>query len=639
MLMKESESSLQVLQSGLSRRSYLALLYAIFVFTPAMMYLSLMAGVGGFAVNWFTLVLIVELMRMAGKYLTKQEAFIIYVLSGAEVIPLSVVFAEYYRNSPIVELFNLPNGEPLKATIPDWWAPPPGTGVWEARTLLHPLWTLPIAIRVLSIFAGALGTVALAIMSREIYVEVEDLPFPMQHVQEQTIVTLTERKPERMRTLFACTAFGLFYGLILYAVPILTRVSLGREVQLLPIPWADFTFFIERFLPGASIGVATDLSNISVAFILPPVVLLSMVIGSFARFFVGNWLTVAYGLSPIPWWTPGMNIAYILQRSQLYFWVCPIIGISIAAGIMPLIRNPKKFIRALHYVVKPATIPREERKCLDTFSPIKAIFVPYAAFVLIGVSFFLFLAPEFLTGLGILVIPLMIVLPITLTLVGGRMVGVTGSTISMPGLSYLFYYSTGYTGADVWFVPNLMTTQGTGMLTRLKLAQMVKCTAKSYIYCYFLILPISLLVGFIYVQIFWSMAPIPSASYPGAAIYWPVDAINLSIWITRPPGLFKPLWILGAFIITAVLDIVTHFAHLPLSVIGVAAGFTIVTPVAVTYIIGYVIALLVQKIFGKAWYKENRFLIAGGLVMGQGVSAIIGVALSLLITSVWIKPF
>lgn len=628
--MKELEAP----QSGFSRRSYIAILYAIFVFTPAMMYLNLVAGVGGLAVSWFTLVLVVELMRLSGHHLTKQEAFMIYVLSGIEMIPLAIVWAEYYRNSPIVELFTLPSGESLRTAIPDWWAPAPGTGIWEARTLLHPLWTLPIAIRLIAFFAGALGSFALAFMSRGIFIEVEDLPFPMQHVQAQIVVTLTEGKPERMRTLFAFTTFGFFYGFMLYAAPTLMQAYSGRAAQFLPIPWADFTLHIERFLPGASIGVATDLNHIAIAFILPSSILFSMVVGSFARFFVGNWLTVAYGLSPTPWWTPGMNIRYILQMSLLYFWVGPIIGIGLAAGLMPLIRDPKRLVKALRYVSRPTRAAREE-----VISPLKAIFMPYAAFAIVSVSFFVFLAPDFLTGPGILVIPFIVALPLILTLVGGRMVGVTGKGVTMPDITNLFYYSTGYTGANVWFVPNLMMTQGTGILQRLKLAQLVRSTTKSYVYCYFASIPIALLIGYAYVQIFWSMAPMPSARYPGAAIYWPVDAINLSIWITRPVGIFRPDWILGAFAITAMLDLVAHFANLPLSTIGVAAGFTIVTPISVTYMIGYIIALLIQKIFGKVWFKENRFLIAGGLVMGQGVAAIVGVALSLLMTSIWIKPF
>jgi len=82
---------------------------------------------------------------------------------------------------------------------------------------------------------------------------------------------------------------------------------------------------------------------------------------------------------------------------------------------------------------------------------------------------------------------------------------------------------------------------------------------------WFAAIPVALLAGYAYAQMFWSMAPVPSGRYPATAIYWPVDVINTVVWVTRPIGIFQPLWILEAFIVTAGLDLVAHFAGLPLS--------------------------------------------------------------------------
>ena len=84
---------LEEVKSGFTASSFLAVLYSILVFIPAVMYLNLMTGVVGLSVAWFVIIIWAEIARMSGRPLTRQEAIMIYILAGAEIyIPISMVY-------------------------------------------------------------------------------------------------------------------------------------------------------------------------------------------------------------------------------------------------------------------------------------------------------------------------------------------------------------------------------------------------------------------------------------------------------------------------------------------------------------------------------------------------------------------
>ena len=69
-------------KSGLSQNSILAVLYAIIIFIPALIYLTLMTGgLAGMPVAWFTLILWIELGKISGRHITKQEAMLILLIT------------------------------------------------------------------------------------------------------------------------------------------------------------------------------------------------------------------------------------------------------------------------------------------------------------------------------------------------------------------------------------------------------------------------------------------------------------------------------------------------------------------------------------------------------------------------------
>jgi hypothetical protein len=225
-------------------------------------------------------------------------------------------------------------------------------------------------------------------------------------------------------------------------------------------------------------------------------------------------------------------------------------------------------------------------------------------------------------------------------LIGGRMRGETG-IVSVPTgqLQSLLLYASGYQGVDAWFVPNPSGLTG-GTLPWFKVAELTGTSVRSLLKAYFLLLPIAMLTGFAYIQMFWSIAPIPSARYPGAEIFWPVRLTYSLIWIRgQQTGLFQPLLVFEAFVIGTALYFAFDILRLPLSFTSLAVGAGTTPPFALTYLFGGVVAQIISRRTGKGWWDENKLLISAGLMMGESIAITISVAITIILNSIWSMPF
>lgn len=641
-MMEKSERSWTTFTSGFTRMSVLAILYAIVVFIPATIYLTLMTGgVAGIPVAWFTLLLWVELGKLSGRRITKQEATMIMILTGAMTLyPLSLVYTAWYRTSPIAKSFD------IGAYVPDWAAPSEETGIMKLRTFFNPAWVLPIGVTMATTLFFVMVNFGLGLFAREVFIETERLQFPMQQMSGTALMTLTgeEKRPLHILAVFA--VIGFIYGYFLYAAPFILQAFYGRYVQIIPIPWVDLNRGIEKFFPGASLGVFTDLGPIASGFILGFPTVLGIFIGSFAIWFFGNWLTFQYNLVDIDpinpgvqsWWAPGMSIQMAWQRSLLYVWAMILIGTLLAVGLAPILRRPWLLRRAFSYMLRPRRVKR-----LTDPIPFGKVTLPLLIVGMAGsITLFAYLVPEFVKVVPWIFI-LMVFTPFLITMIGGRMIGETG--VDLPGnvfpyLTNLLYYESGYRGVDIWFAPNIMTSSGGGTLSWFKVAELTETRSDGLIKIYWLLLPVALLFGYLYVELFWRLAPIPSGRYPGIAIYWDISATMQSIWIRGGSfGLFRPPWILYSFIVGTGLYLALDLLHCPVSFIALGAGVSTITPVAVTMLIGGLVAKIFSWIMGKEWWEKHKMLIAAGLMVGEGLSITLSVAMALIINSIWVLRF
>jgi len=634
-------------KTGFTWVTFLALLYAIFVFVPSNIYLRLMTN-QSVAVAWFVTLIWVELSKIAGKPLTKQEALIILIMSGSIMFftPMNLVMRDYFVNSDIFKLFGLAD------EVPTWWAPSLSSGVHLRRTFFDAAWIAPIGVQSLYWAMMTLFSLGLGLMAREFFIEVEDLPFPVQTYQAQGVMAVTagEEEKHRVDLLFVFGLVGFIWGFLLYALPFVIEAYTGQRMTFIPIPYVDMTVGmqgIEQFLPGAMFGVATDISFIALAFVLPLSTLVCIIVGSFVVWFFGNWIIVSNWLDWFPnmdidlelpgvqsWWTPGMNLQLIYQRSYLYFWVVPLIGFMLAAGLAPVFYHYKMFGRAIRSMIRPVS---KERKRLPETYPFTTRILPLIALGTVApVVFFTVLAPDFPL---LVVVAMQAFFPLAITLVNCRMLGETGiAGAEIP--TNVIIYATGYSGVNAWFAnEGFSTPWGESWLGQFKMAQLTEVRASSVIKAFLITAPIAALVGYLYMQLFWSLGPIPSGMYPGASIFWPVSATNFAVWIKGTyVGLFNPTWLVIAFVVGVVVYAVTQVAALPISVIAIAAGAATIVPFAVTYAIGIVIVMIIRHFVGIEWWNRNKNICSVGLVMGESIAITIAISISLVIHSIWLLP-
>jgi len=618
-------------QSGLTWRSFLAALYALCIFAPAAIWLSLTTiGVSFLGAVQISIILFfVEFTRFSGRPLTKQEATIMFLVSSlvssSEFIMM--IYREYFVHSPIAVMFGLRN------EVPSWWAPPTTSEVWGLRTFWHPDWLIPIGLWALLQILAVAGALCYALMAREIYIEGERLPFPIQEINARMIEVLTERKEESLAVLSISAVISLIYGIFLYSIPAISMAA-GYNITFIPIPWVDLTHDLEVFMPGASFGVATDIILIGLGLVLPPVVSISMLVGSILRFVIINWLTVHLGVTI--WaehWTPGMNLTKIFQESTLYLWACPIIGMGFAVGLAPLLTRPKIAIDAFKALAGKVKVT-QERISGKPVSP-KILF---SMLITVGITFILIyysLVPEYpLWALFVWEFPLQFVM----MLVTVRLLGETGMVITMPNMPQILTLASGYEGVRGWFLP-FTIHPGTMWTMNLKMCQLTKTEISSWIKAYFLVFPIALLMGALYVSAFWAIAPIPSAMYPAPAIMWPVQAMYQALWIKRPAQFWKPDLIIYSFIIMLGFCASVSILNLPISTAGLLAGVTTPIPSMLTIFLGTIIGKIMACRLGREVYDKYKQTLAAGLMLGEGIAIIIGSGGALILRSIWTEPF
>jgi hypothetical protein len=628
----------QRLREGLTRNSFIAVIYSIFVFTPTVQYLNLMAGpYVSITFAWFTLILFLEFGRLAGLKFTKQEALFIYIMAGPWGSSLNYIYNVWFSQSEIAKTFG------LYGKIPYWYAPTPETRVFELRTFLHSAWITPILIDLINmVVVWVILGVPLGLLTREIYVEVEDLPFPIQQMEAKGIITLIESEDEQATNiLFIFALFGFIWGFIVYAFPYLFQAWTGRIATIVPVPWFDMNIMAERAgFGGAMFGVATDITYIASAFVLPTRTLISMIIGSFSINFVGNWLSVKYNLSPLPWWEPKMGIPMMWQRSVMFFWGSIIIGLSLATGIVPLLRYPRLIKKAFSTMLKAAKASYGERKT-EPFSFYKAIFIPLVIGLFIGATLYYILVPTFFLKYFYVIIPMLVLIPIIYVLIQGRMIGETGMSVAGDqSFIRVFYLSTGYPDVDIWFVPTPTVgafSSGASWLQWFKTADLCDMSMRGFIKLFIALLPFGWLLSLFFAQSFWSMAPIPEG-YPGVSIFWPITATYGCLWIKGIQyQLFKPEWVVGAFLAGAGLYAICEF--LPLSMVGLISGASSPTPFASTWLIGLIIVTILKKTLGKGWWEKNKQIAAVGLLIGESIATALTIAVVLILKALWLRPY
>ena len=571
-----------------------------------------------------------ELTAFSGKPLRKQELLVFmvannFVAAGVTLGP-SFIYNLYFRRHALVAYYGIANEIPL------WVSPPATSPVWDMRTFFSGDWLLPLGLSLGLVPLGFLAQLSMGFLTRELYVEHEKLPFPMQLVTAQLCSTLAERSKSRLRVFMVSALVAFVYGIFLYAIPTISESAFNIPIQIIPLPWIDLNRFVEFVFPGGSFGVATDLTIVAIGLILPSTVTISIFIGSFALYFIGNGILTQMGL--FKEWTPGMNLSNAWQKSILRFWAGPNIALAIAAGILPIVFHPKPLIDSFRSLVKLPSL--SVRKGTPSLKIILALFLigslSYTAVDAI-------LVPDFPVWIFLI---LNVVWPFAVDIIAARAVGIAGISMNIPYIREGFIMTSGYPANkyDVWFAPTLVPagdSGGAGWCANFKVAELTETWPMDLVKGAIIALVFGLGFGFIYTQMFWTIAPVPSSLFP--APFWDINVTMTTLFLTRQIFIFNPAWTATAFITGLVLQVLMEFARIPISVIGIAAGA--VWPIAnsAAILVGLIIAKALGRYFGKKWIEENKATIFAGILTGEGLIVAFGAAVAMIFKAVWIKPF
>ncbi len=642
--------------SGLTWRVILAILYGALVFEPAAIWLNLVAGLNPWQIinsaEYTTLLLFTTIATIMGAKLTRQEAFIMFSNVGTTIseslFGVNLILAWYIATSEYAKSFG------LYGKIPFWYAP----SVPELpRTLFQVVFIPPLLVAIGSALLTKGMDLSLAYVLYRIYAVEEKLPFPGARVWAESSIVLAEKHiwKDKARLLVNIAIFSLLYSFLLYGVWFIFGV------QLLPVPWADVTGAVESMgLKGGSLGFSLDLLLISVGMIMPWRVNVSIFIGGIFSYLILAPYAVNTGWFTL--WRPGMNLGDIFQYGLLQLFVGPLIGLSFAAGLTPMFLNWRSVVR----VFKPPKLKRGEKPAHPepTFWGMSLTRFALLIYLLsaTGLSLFVYyliylVEPEWATPQFLLLFLGLIVGFSTLfQLANTRAIGEAATGISLPYIKEGALLASGYRGVAAWFTPIYVYGGASGWTAVYVACDWTGTKKSDYLKAYFIAFPLTYLMGMIYADLFWRIAPMPSSTYPATAIFWRIAALWALLWPAWSSGALKtgesriasallqnfsnwPTRILLPFIIgVGVVAAVKVFA-IPFELIGFTIGMSQPIAYTMTMFIGGIFARILERRKGPEWFREYIAVIAAGLGLGEGLMIAIAVAIGLIQKSLWLLVY
>ncbi len=637
-------------EEGFTYRTVIGAFFVGFIMMPGAIYMGLIAGVSlGSAAEWVTIILFSELARRSFSSLTRQEIYLIYYIAGglAGVIGGTMLaggpFGQLMWNQYLVQS-QAALGFGIAEQIPEWVSPANGSEALLERSFLNRAWIPPIVVLVAAQILSRVEWFTLGYILFRTTSDVEKLPFPLAPVAAQGAMALAENEEEhegwRWRVFSVGLGIGLAFGSVYIGLPALTGLIASEPISLLPIPWIDLTTTTESFLPAAPLGIGTDLGLVLLGMVLP----FWVVVGSFAAAMVhalGSPILFHAGF--LTHWRPGMDTILTNFANDIDVWMSVYIGAGFAVGLI-----------GIGYALNAFRTAKKDRKQAN-FSdvpkgrgdfPLWLAFLGYglSTLAMIGLCTLLLEDDEFplvfLLLFGFVVTP-------ALSYINARMAGLTGQMVSFPMIREGAFILSGYKGVDIWFAPIPYADHG----RRAQLFREVELTGTrftSILKAELLILPLSLLCGFIFWQLIWSMGPIPSPAFQYAQTYWHLIALRQCLWYSATMGgetLFdtaiKGWWIAGGFSFAGGTFLVLSLLRLPISLIyGFVRGLSGLPHLLIPEMIGALIGRYsLERRFGvEVWRKYAPVLLAG-YACGMGLIGMSAVAIALISKSVTQLPF
>ncbi|MEM3423316.1 MAG: hypothetical protein QXE51_01990 [Nitrososphaeria archaeon] len=641
-------------ERGLTLRILLAYIFSVFVIQPILMYYFLISNSFFWVSGWIPILLFSELANLMRAKLSNKELFILMIFQ-----PVSLGYSLFFLSFPRNMYFAYSEPSRLlgvETYIPSWWIVSKSSlvTIYNSKFLFfNAAWVVPLSISLIFVALSVLSDIILGYLTYEVFAVVEKLEFPFARAQVALINSLSQREPEFIRILFISVLAGVVANIAIKFIPFVLSVLLlgGTLVYGIPVYlYVDFTPYLDQFLPGATLIIPTDPVNYIPGLLLPPKVAFIQFLASFALYFVGTFLITKYDLwPPESKWATGWGYWTLQYRSLIYFYVSLLIGLSLAAMIVPVSLNPTPLKRGFSALAKASS----ESKGLLSAKGLVLLYL-FSSLGLVFLSWYL-------TNFSFPILALILLViggSFFATYIATASAGVTVFGTSVPYLRELVTYYSGYQGKDIWFVPlpaslsgSIIGTVagvapsfigGSSVAQALLQADLVNVEHSEFFKSYGIFILLSLLSSFILVNLFWFISPMPSSAYPYTVTGWPVDAVSwarLLVW-GWSGYIFRPTWIIGGFVGGAAIYIISSFllktpAVLIVSITGALLGI----PFAFSQLVG---SLIGSKVFAPAFkekWQRYSYLVVSGYILGDALMEFIRILIICVIKSQWLLPF
>jgi len=627
-------------QPGLTIVSAIAMIVAGALFIPVSTYATFSLGVGLGAPAIFSVTLLIgELASLSRYKLTKQEMLIVYYGTGvggtsaSAILAFNILFNSYFVRSPFAWSATI-NGKPLALLVPGWIAPPYGSPAYALRNLFQPAFAEPLLIATMITLLSTISSRTLMMIISRLYLEIEKLHFPFADVDVAMVTFLTERARETASLLLAALGIGVAWGIVVYALPIITGF------MLIPIPMLDPSLYMQVYLPGAAFGISTLLISYFSGFMIPFSAAAYMFGTSFILYVIMQSLFITTFPTWFPSWTneymKGMGLIAITARAGARVWFTPAVGAWVGMSLFMVFKSRRSLWRLF-----VGSWRKERVESLLNFPRLPLLALLYVGSVAAQAAIFSFLMPDVPSWLFVFY---MLPMSFAIGIVTTAMVGETGFTPGLGNVWPVLLYTTPYEGyAAFAYPPPFDGTSVPGFAQETKGAILTGTSPRDVPKIWVIGMMLALTVGTLSLGFLWSLAPIPSSAYPNTVYWFPSSAMTLALLSTRQmsftlESVYIPMALVVA--VSAVGEMLSRFG-LIWSTTGFYLGLQTPAYSAFPLFIGSLIGkLLMPRITGgtERWRAVRGYVVAGE-ALGEGLVILAAVSFSFIAKSGWIWPW
>jgi hypothetical protein len=503
-------------------------------------------------------------------------------------------------------------------------------------------------------FFGALAHAILGYGLFRVASDIEKLPFPMAPVGAQGVMALAEDIDEsqsdtrqgswRWRAFAIGGALGLVFGLLYVGLPTISGALCDRPIQVLPIPFSDWSAKTQSWLPAVATGLTWDLGGLLFGMVMP---FFSMV-GSFLGLIMTLCANPILQNQGILWnWKPGDNTVTTLFKNNVDFYFSFHIGIVSAialAGFWQVFRKIRE--RRAGAPAHGTAVMPEGRGDIRLWIVAACYLAVTTIYITASMLLLRWHDGQWHMGIFVVLIVLGFVFTPLISYVTARLEGMVGEIVEVPFLREASLILSGYQGVACWFLPVPMANYGS-MTVFYRQCELTGTKFTSIWKVQFILYPVILIGSIFFMNFIWGLAEVPSAVYPYARKMWDLNAQNACIvysstlgdfsifeqafnWKYLFAGLFSGTLIFGGF---SAMGTPVFLAY------GVARGLGQSMHFILPQFFGALLGrYYFQRKFGLKW-RQYVPVVAAGFSCGVGLVATVGVGIAFLSKSVIQLPF